>query len=203
MTSVEVFADVWCPFTHVGLRRFVARRDELGADVRLLVRAWPLELINGKPFDPVFIAEEVDDLRAQVAPDLFSGFDPGHFPTTTLPALRLAAAANQRSPQAGEQVALDLRDRVFERGQDISADDVLDEVAAVHGLRRDDPATLDAVQRDWDDGRARGVIGSPHFFTPAGGFFCPALDVSRVEGLLRITPDRAGFEQFLDSCFGA
>ena len=30
MTVIEVFADVTCPFTHVGLRRFVERRGELG-----------------------------------------------------------------------------------------------------------------------------------------------------------------------------
>ena len=30
--SIEVFADVLCPFTHVGLRRLVARRTELGRD---------------------------------------------------------------------------------------------------------------------------------------------------------------------------
>jgi hypothetical protein len=47
---VEVFADVGCPFAHVGLRRFVERRDELGRDdVVLWVRAWPLELVNARP----------------------------------------------------------------------------------------------------------------------------------------------------------
>src|SRR5206468_3084962 len=51
MTAViEVFADVRCPFTHVGLTRFVARRHELGRrEPRLRVRAWPLELVNGEP----------------------------------------------------------------------------------------------------------------------------------------------------------
>ena len=28
------------------------------------------------------------------------------------------------------------------------------------------------VLAEWELGRARGVVGSPHFFTPAGGFFC-------------------------------
>ena len=44
--------------------------------------------------------------------------------------------------------------------------------------------------------------GSPHFFTPAGAFFCPSLDISRdAQGHLRITADPVGFDQFLDSCF--
>ena len=32
--QVEVFADVWCPFTHVGLRRLVERRDHVAARAR-------------------------------------------------------------------------------------------------------------------------------------------------------------------------
>ena len=75
MTAIEVFADVTCPFTHVGLRRLVDLRTQLGRpDVHLRVRAWPLEIVNGQPLDPDFIAEEVDDIRGQVAPDLFEGF---------------------------------------------------------------------------------------------------------------------------------
>ena len=58
VSTVEVFADVLCPFTHVGLPRFVDRRRALGrADVTLQVRAWPLEIVNGQPLDPPFIAE--------------------------------------------------------------------------------------------------------------------------------------------------
>ena len=68
-TVIEVFADVACPFTHVGLRRFADRRAELGRhDVTLRVRAWPLEVVNGQPLDPRFIAEEIEDIRQQVAP---------------------------------------------------------------------------------------------------------------------------------------
>jgi hypothetical protein len=45
------------------------------------------------------------------------------------------------------------------------------------------------------------VIGSPHFFTPAGSFFCPSLDVHRDDtGHLRITAD-SGFDQFIATCF--
>ena len=88
MTVVEVFADVACPFTHVGLRRFVERRAELGrGDVTLWVRAWPLEIVNSEPLDPHFIAEEIDDIREQVAPTLFAGFVEGSFPASSLPGL--------------------------------------------------------------------------------------------------------------------
>ena len=95
-TVVEVFADVTCPFTHVGLRHLVDVRAERDRpDVHLRVRAWPLEVVNGQALDAGFVAEEVDDIRDQVAPDLFAGFTVAAFPATSLPALALAAAADR------------------------------------------------------------------------------------------------------------
>lgn len=201
-TVIEVFADVACPFTHVGMRRFVARREELGRDdVGLWVRAWPLEIVNGTPLDPQFIAEEIDDIRRQVAPNLFAGFDPSAFPASSLTPLALASAAYVVDLGVGERVSLALRDALFERGLDIGDADVLAAIAADHGLESGvaDPA---AVLADHAEGVRRGVIGSPHFFTPAGGFFCPSLDVGRDdEGNLRIRLDATNFDAFMATCF--
>ncbi len=202
MTVIEVFADVACPFTHVGLVRFVERRAELGRDdVRLRVRAWPLEVVNGQPLDPHFIAEEVADIRAQVDPALFAGFREEAFPATSMPALALTAAAYARDLPTGEAVALELRQLLFEQGLDIADEAVLARVAARHGVEAD----LDAsgpVMADHAEGVDRGVIGSPHFFTPTGGFFCPSLDVGRDEGgELHVSFDPAGFDRFVAGCF--
>jgi len=202
MTLIEVFADVACPFTHVGLRRLVERRAELGRpDVHLLVRAWPLEVVNGKPLDPTFIAEEVVDIRAQVAPDLFAGFREDAFPRTSIPAMALTAAAYRHDSSTGERVALRLRDLLFEEGVDIADPEVLAGVASELGIDGpiDDPAP---VRADHAEGVARGVIGSPHFFAGGDGFFCPSLDVSRdAEGALHVAFDSAGFERFVSTCF--
>lgn len=200
-TTVEVFADVCCPFTYVGLRRFVEVREQLGRhDVVLNVRSWPLEVVNGEPLDPQFVAEEVDEIRRAVAPELFHGFAPEHFPSTSLPALTLAAAAYRRSPATGETVSLELRELLFEQGVDISTATALDEVAQRHGLRIEE-ADRETVHADLAEGRDRGVIGSPHFFTPAGGFFCPALEVARDDrGRLRVVADQEGFDAFIRSC---
>lgn len=203
MSEVEVFADVWCPFTHVGLRRFVDHRGQQGVDLGLRVRSWPLELVNGQPLEVDFVAEEVDEIRALVAPDLFVGFDPRSFPTTTLPALELTGHAYRVSPAVGEAVALELRDRLFERGEDIGSSEVLAEIAAARGLDLAAAASTEIVEADWTEGKTRGVMGSPHFFTPGGDFFCPALDVKRVDGHLRITADPEGFDHFLESCIDA
>ena len=138
MTVIEVFADVACPFTHVGLRRFVDRRAELGRDdVTLRVRAWPLEIVNGQPLDPQFIAEEIDDIRQQVAPALFQGFTEAAFPVSSLPALTLAAAAYDENLATGERVSLALRDLLFEQGIDIADTAVLARLGIEHDVSVD------------------------------------------------------------------
>ena len=80
MREVEVFADIRCPFTHVGLRRLTEWRARTGAEFALRVRAWPLELVNAEPLAATLIAEEAEALRRQIAPDLFAGFDLDNFP---------------------------------------------------------------------------------------------------------------------------
>lgn len=201
MTVIEVFADVGCPFTHVGLRRFVERRDELGRDdVRLRVRSWPLEVVNGQPLDPTFIAEEVDDLRDQLGPELFTGFDGSAFPATSLPAMTLAAVGYDMDVTTGERLSLELRDLLFEQNVDVADPDVLEALAARHGIQVD-LSDHRRVLADHAEGVERGVIGSPHFFTPAGGFFCPSLDVHRDDdGHLRITADPDAFDRFIAAC---
>ncbi len=203
MAPIEVFADVCCPFTHVGLRRLVDRRQSLGRDEpRLYVRAWPLELVNGVPQDAEFIGEEVDELRRQVAPDLFHGFEPLAFPHSSLPALALAAGAYGRGLATGEAVSLALRAALFEEGRDIADPVVLSAIAAEHDLRPPDEGDRRRVLEDWQDGRARDVVGSPHFFIAGGDFFCPTLDVSRVDGNLRITMKEEALSSFLEAALG-
>jgi hypothetical protein len=91
-TTVEVFADVTCPFAHVGLSRFVSRRASFGLTRPVLhVRAWPLELVNGELLERDLVAQHVDELRKQVASDLFQGFDPAVLPLSSMPAFTLVA----------------------------------------------------------------------------------------------------------------
>ena len=113
----------------------------------------------------------------------------------------VAAADLQVDLAAGERVSLALRDLLFERGVDIADAEVLGRLAADHDVAVD-LADSRRVLDDHAEGVARGVIGSPHFFTPAGGFFCPSLDVHRdAGGHLRITADTLGFDRFVTTCF--
>jgi 2-hydroxychromene-2-carboxylate isomerase len=199
MTVLEVFADVRCPFTHVGLRKLVERRSADEIDLVVHVRAWPLELVNESPLDVDLIADEVAQLRSTVAPGLFAHFDPGAFPGSSLPALGLAARAYARDVRMGERVSLLLRDALFEDGRDISRPDELARIADLAGAPHLAGSTdgEQLVMADWEEGRRRGVIGSPHFFVGDTSFFCPSLDIQHVDGQLQMTFDEVAFDRFV------
>ncbi|MCX7620534.1 MAG: DsbA family protein [Acidimicrobiales bacterium] len=201
---LEVFADVGCPFTHVGLRRVVEARHAAGReDVRLWVRAWPLEIVNGMPLAADHVAREVEALRSSVAPQLFRSFNANHYPASTLAAMALAAAAYDQGLEAGEAVSLELRDRLFERGENLANVDVLVAVAEGHGLPVPLPSPdLSPVYRDYEEGKRRGVTGSPHFFVGGAGFFCPGLKIEQHDGQFQITPATEEFDRFLANVLG-
>jgi predicted DsbA family dithiol-disulfide isomerase len=194
---IEVFADILCPFTHVGLRRLVAWRDA-GAGVarRLRVRAWPLEWVNGAPLDAALVAREIEALRAEVAPDEFAGFDAATFPRTSVPALALVSAAYATGDDAmGEQVSLELRDALFEGGVDVSDPGVLAAIAQAHDLTVD-VTDSSRVRAEYEDGKRRGVIGSPYFIVDGTGWFCPTLEIAHDADGFDVRFDAQGFAAF-------
>jgi 2-hydroxychromene-2-carboxylate isomerase len=205
VSAIEVYADVWCPFAHVGLHYVVDRRSALGrGDVLLDIRAWPLELINGTPLDPDITASHVRDLRSQVAPHLFRGFDPTHFPRTSLPGLAWVHAAYRQDPKTGEAMSLAIREALFEEGLDISRPDVLSDLAGSCDVGPYGAADDEGVRRDWAEGVRRGVKGSPHFYCGNFDSFCPSLDISRNrDGQLIVKNDTAVLNRFLANCFAS
>ena len=206
LRTIEVFADVLCPFTHVGLRTLVDRRGRYGlTEPRLRIRAWPLELINDGPLDPHHIAAEIAALRGSVRPDLFAGFSVDAFPGTSMAAFALTAAADRTGdPALVEDVGMALRNAVFEEGLDIGRPEIVEPIAVRFGLEPlDVEATSAAVRADWEEGRPRGVIGSPHFFAEDGsGWFCPSLAISRDDVGNFVVAWKHGTEAFIDRVFG-
>lgn len=201
--AIEVFADVACPFAHVGLHRFRSFQAQQGQPgPRLRVRAWPLELINAAPFDGQELAPRIEALRAGVAPDLFTEFAPERFPTTSLPSMVSEAAAYRTGPECGERFSLAVRQALFEEGVDVSSGVALRRLRNEHGVLDPIAADEDAVGADLAEGRSRGVAGSPHFFSDQGDFFCPSLEIVRVPGGLHVEFDVDGFQQFVIAVFG-
>ncbi len=200
---VEVFADVACPFTHVGLRRISAWRTELGfVEPVLRVRAWPLELVNGEALQGSALAPKVAALRAGVAPDLFKRFDPNRFPPTSLPAMISEAAAYRQGITVGERFSLAVRTALFEDGLDIADADVLRELRREVNAPDPIPDDSAAVATDYEEGKRREVAGSPHFFTADGNFFCPSLQIEHgQDGGLDVRLDVTGFQEFIAAAF--
>jgi len=200
---IEVFADIWCPFAHVGLRCVVERRAQLNhEDTPLYVRSWPLELVNQAPLDPRTTARHVQELRKEVAPDLFQGFDPKRFPTTTLPALAWVHAAYAMDMKTGEAVSLALRNALFEDGVDIADPDLLSDIVLAEGVASVGNDDERAVVADWHEGVARGVKGSPHFFCGDADAFCPSLDIFKGETeRLKVRRNMEVLDSFLEICF--
>ena len=201
-TQIEVFADIWCPFAHVGLRCARDQRDATGRDdVVIRVRPWPLELVNAAPMDPAKTAGHIDHLRHQVDDSLFAGFDASNFPTSTLEALALIEHAYGTDARLGEQATFAVRDALFEKGLDISDPAVLTSIADELAIGPVDDADREAVVASWRAGQSRGVKGSPHFFFEDAEVFCPTLDISRSDaGDLSIALNIERLNAFLELC---
>lgn len=203
MTDIEVFADIACPFTHVGLRRLVEARDARSAGTEIRVRAWPLEWINGRPLDPDLVAREIAALRAHVAPEMFAGFDAAKFPRTSLPAFGLVAAAYARDDARGVTASLAVRDALFERGLDIADPEVIRALAEMLDVEPLAPESAQtSVRADWERGKNRGVLGSPHFFVGKVGWFCPTLRVHHDDGAFDVQSAQESTREFYAAAFG-
>jgi predicted DsbA family dithiol-disulfide isomerase len=196
---VEVFADVGCPFAHVGLSLVASRLAEMEPPVDCHVRAWPLEWVNGSPLEGDAVAVKIAALRDQLDVDCFNGFDADQFPTTTIPALNLCAEAYGRDAKTGLEVSLAVRNALFEEGLDVGRMEVLAKIAAKYELPAPSGEPSQVVLDEYAEGRARGVRGSPDFYLGEAEFFCPSLDLSHDEdGRLLAKLDIEEFEEFLE-----
>jgi predicted DsbA family dithiol-disulfide isomerase len=218
--TVEVFSDITCPFTHVGLERVIAAIAASGVDVDVHLRAWPLEWVNGAPLDRAAVEAKAAILTDRLGVHSFEGLEGVAWPATTIPALELTAAAYAIDPASGLAVGLALRAALFREGRDISDPAVLAAIAVEHGLdppSRDltslglqslDRQSLDlggdaATRRDYAEGQRRGVRGSPHYWAGDDDFFCPALVIGHDgDGPLTADFDPSGLTSFLTAAIG-
>jgi 2-hydroxychromene-2-carboxylate isomerase len=142
---------------------------------------------------------EIEAIRTAGLEADFAGFDADRFPATTLPALAAEIAAYRAGDEVGERFSLAVRQALWEQGRDVADPAVLAEVAAGCGAPPATDADQDAVRDEWSAGQARGVQGSPHFFTPSGSFFCPTLRISHEGGAYQVQFDAVGFQRFVEA----
>jgi len=198
-SQVEVFADITCPFTHVGLKQVVRHVAEMNDPIDVIVRAWPLEWVNGVALDAETVETKSRVMADQLGVDYFSGLSVNQWPSSTIPALNLAALAYERDAATGLAVSLELREALFEQGLNIGDVAVLADIAEAHALPVPEVQASEAVRSDYELGVARGVKGSPHFWVDQGDFFCPALDVGHDDdGQLTARFDQAKLANFFE-----
>ena len=198
--TIEVFADINCPFTHVGLKVVAGEINASDTPVELRVRAWPLEWVNGAPLDVDDVARKVAALSSQLGIADFDGFRPDTWPDTTIPALNLADAAYQRDAATGFAVSVRLRSMLFEEGRDIADEHVLAEVADSFALPRPGLEPAAGVEADYTEGQRRGVRGSPDFWAEGREFFCPSLNIGHeADGSLTAAFDDGGIRELVRS----
>jgi len=199
---IEVFADVTCPFTHVGLASLAEQLRRRGPHVGIWVRSWPLEWVNGRPMDPHAAFEHAMELRDQVAPGSFKTLDASMFPPTTIPALALSVKAYKVGMDVGQALSFEVRNWLFEQGRNVADPDTLKELATKFDLDAPDPDDYATVVAEWKEGRERGVQGSPHFFCGGTNAFCPSMDISSNDDGSDMTIERTmgRLAEFLDGC---
>ena len=176
---------------------------EIGAsDVSLVVRAWPLELVNGVPLDAGLISQKVRTFRDQVAPNLFRGLDSAPSPSTSMPALRLEAARASQSAAAGNGSASPYGRQCSNTGVTSPTGECLREIAASCGVDDPVPVSDNDVIEDWLAGKQRGVVGSPHFFAAEGNWFCPSLTITQTDDGLWMADNQHGLDRLAAICLG-
>ena len=169
--TIVVFSDIACPWATLAVERFHRSRDRLGADVTLVHRAFPLELVNGRATPKPMLDAEVEVLR-ELEPDVFHRWsaEVWQWPVTTLLAMEAVK-------EGGEALDRALRHALFRDSRCVSLRTTVLEVAAeVEGVDAERVATaLDdgrhrsALMRDFDVASTDLVAGSPHVFLPDGG----------------------------------
>lgn len=152
---VTVWSDVGCPWASLALFTLRAAARRRGAELLVDHRAFPLELVNGRPTPKLVVQAEVAVIASRVpelswtpwtAPDWT-------WPVTTLPALEAVQAAKETGLAASDELDAALRAALYAGSRCISVEAEVLEIAA--GCPRVD---LDALRHALRTGSHRGRV---------------------------------------------
>ncbi len=124
---------------------------EFEGRVRLVERAFPLEVYGGGPPNRKELEQEIWLAALQEPEAAFKPFGEG-WPTTTLPAFEAAWAAFQQGEAAGRDFDLRIRAAFFAEGRNIGRRDVMMALAREAGL------DMDRFTRDFQSSEAREAV---------------------------------------------
>ena len=136
-TELWQWSEYYCPWSYVAVVRLNAVMPEFRGRVRLRLRPFPLELIDGYAA-PRDVLEQEWWLAAIQEPAAAFAPHPGDdWPSTTLPAFEAAWCAARQGDAATTSFDLRVRRAFFAEGRNIGRRDVLREIAEETGLDRD------------------------------------------------------------------
>lgn len=167
--TIVLFSDIACPWATVAVERFHEARQRSGAPVRLVHRAFPLELVNERATPKPTLDVEIP-VTAKLVNRLFRSWSGQlhEWPVTTLLALEAVRAAGDQA----EALDRALRRAFFHDSRCISLRSVVLDVARTVGAdiedAIDDGRCRRAVIDDLALARSGVVKGSPHAFLPDG-----------------------------------
>jgi predicted DsbA family dithiol-disulfide isomerase len=193
--TIVVFSDIGCPWAHAAVHQLHEARSRNGLDGRVSFdhRAFPLELINGRPTPKHVLDAEVPVIAKHVPGAGWSRWDAPdyYYPVTTLPAMEAVQAAKEQDLGLSDRLDRALRRAWFEDSRCVSLfTEILDAARSIDGL---DVAALSEalvegrfrrwIFADLDAARSDEVKGSPHLFLPDGSdAHNPGMDMSWEEG---------------------
>ena len=119
--------------------------------VRLVTRAFPLEIYGGGPPDRKELELEIWLAALQEPEAVFKPFG-DDWPTTTLPAFEAAWCAFQQDAAIGREFDLRIRKAFFAEGRNIGKREVILELAHEAGL------DMDHFNRCFNNGEARAAV---------------------------------------------
>lgn len=178
--TVTVWSDIHCPWAAVAVHRLRAARRAEGLDVLFEQRPWPLELVNGRG-TPRHVVPVETAVLANHEPELFGALDPDVWPSTSMPAFELIAAARRvQGARAAEEVDYRVRLAFFREGTDISIRAGLQQVLEATAQAYPELAP-EKILEAWDSEPVRADVladyqrstdlpiqGSPQIFWPDG-----------------------------------
>jgi len=145
------WAEYYCPWSYVAAVRLHKVLPEYQGRVRLVERAFPLEVYGGGPPDRRELELEIWQAALQEPEALFKPLG-SDWPTTTLPAFEAAWCASQQDEALGHAFDLRIRTAFFAEGRNIGERDVILDLASEAGL------DMDHVRRMLKSGEARAAI---------------------------------------------
>ncbi|HNS00943.1 MAG TPA: DsbA family protein [Anaerolineae bacterium] len=145
------WAEYYCPWCYVAAVRLAKIAPEYRGRVRLVTRAFPLEVYGGGPPDRTELELEIWLAALQEPEATFKPFG-SQWPTTTLPAFEAAWCAFQQGEEVGLDFDLRIRRAFFAEARNIGQREVMLELAREAGL------DLERFARDFASDAPRAAV---------------------------------------------